>query len=167
MLGVEKDTEKRYKGARSWEFDVTSQGWRFHMSNLMAAIGVQQLTRFAEMAAARQRLARCYDEFLRGHARIRPLPRDYDTVVPHIYVVRVDGKWDRKTLQEQLLEHGIQTGVHYQPNHTLTRYSDPDVRPLPVTDNVFPTLLTLPLHPDVTEQDVEFVCQQLQARLHE
>jgi dTDP-4-amino-4,6-dideoxygalactose transaminase len=165
MLGVEKDTEKRYKGARSWEFDVTTQGWRYHMSNLMAAIGVQQLNRFAEMAAARQQLARCYDASLRGHKRVRPLPRDYDTVVPHIYVVRIDGVWDRNALQAQLLEHGIQTGIHYQPNHTLTRYRDLNAAPLPVTDGVFPTLLTLPLHPDVTEQDVDFVCQQLMAAL--
>ncbi|MDQ6770738.1 MAG: DegT/DnrJ/EryC1/StrS family aminotransferase, partial [Gemmatimonadota bacterium] len=77
MLGVEKDSEKRYAGARSWEFDVTAQGWRYHMSNLMAAIGLQQLKRFPEMAAARQSLARRYDALLDRHPRVRPLPRDY------------------------------------------------------------------------------------------
>jgi dTDP-4-amino-4,6-dideoxygalactose transaminase len=165
MLGVEKDTEKRYTGARSWEFDVTAQGWRYHMSNLMAAIGLQQLKRFPEMAAARQSLARKYDELLDRHPRVRPLPRDYETVVPHIYVVRIDDLRDRKALQDQLLEQGIQTGIHYQPNHTLTRFRDPDALPLPVTDTVFPTLLTLPLHPDLTEDDVEFVCARLKASL--
>src|SRR5450759_1400654 len=39
LLGVEKDTEKRYTGKRSWEFDVTAQGWRYHMSNVFAALG--------------------------------------------------------------------------------------------------------------------------------
>jgi len=165
MLGVEKDTEKRYTGGRSWEFDVTAQGWRYHMSNLMAAIGLQQLKRFPEMAAARQSLARRYDELLHRHPRIRPLPRDYNTVVPHIYVVRINDLWDRKALQNQLIEQGIQTGIHYQPNHTLTRFRDPDALPLPVTDTVFPSLLTLPLHPDLTEDDVEFVCERLKACL--
>jgi dTDP-4-amino-4,6-dideoxygalactose transaminase len=161
LLGVEKDTEKRYVGQRSWEFDVTAQGWRYHMSSIMAAIGLEQLKRFQEMAVTRQRLAGLYDELLRGHSRIRPLPRNYDYVVPHIYVVRIAGLWDRKTVQARLLERGIQTGFHYQPNHVLTLYRDPAALPLPVTDTVFPELLTLPLHPDVTEQDVRFVCAQL------
>ena len=45
LLSVEKDTEKRFSGQRSWEFDVERQGWRYHMSNVMAAIGRVQLTR--------------------------------------------------------------------------------------------------------------------------
>jgi dTDP-4-amino-4,6-dideoxygalactose transaminase len=43
LLGVEKDTEKRFSGKRSWEFDVRRQGYRYHMSNIMAAIGRVQL----------------------------------------------------------------------------------------------------------------------------
>jgi dTDP-4-amino-4,6-dideoxygalactose transaminase len=46
LLGVEKDTERRYAGERSWDFDVTAQGWRYHMSNVMAAIVLAQLARF-------------------------------------------------------------------------------------------------------------------------
>lgn len=167
LLGVEKDTEQRYTGKRSWEFDVTAQGWRYHMSNIMAAIGLEQLKRFPEMAATRKRLARQYDELLRNHPRIKPLPRDYDTVVPHIYVVRIAGMSDRKALQARLLEQGIQTGIHYQPNHVLSIYHDPAALPLPVTDRVFPELLTLPLHPDVTDEDVELVCAQLKSLLHD
>ena len=46
LLGVEKDTNKRYAGERSWDFETTTQGWRYHMSNIMAAIGNEQLKRF-------------------------------------------------------------------------------------------------------------------------
>lgn len=161
LLGVEKDTEQRYSGQRSWEFDVRAQGWRYHMSNIMAAIGLEQLKRFPELASVRQRLARRYDELLKDHPRIRLLPRDYNTVVPHIYMVRINGLADRKSLQAKLLKQGIQTGSHYQPNHVLSFYHDPHALPLPVTDALFPELLTLPLHPDATEQDVEKVCTQL------
>ena len=167
LLGVEKDTEKRYSDKRSWESDVTAQGWRYHMSNIMAAIGLEQLKRFPEMAATRKRLARRYDKLLRGHPRIRPLPRDYDTVVPHIYVVRIHGMLDRQALRDQLLEQGIETGIHFRPNHVLGLYRDPAALPLPVTDAVFPELLTLPLHPDVTDEDVEFICRQLKALLRD
>ncbi len=167
LLGVEKDTEKRFTGQRSWEFDVTAQGWRYHMSNIMAAIGLEQLRRFPEMATVRQNLARQYDSILQGSLRIQPLRHDYDAVVPHIYVVRIKGLTDRKALQAQLLEQGIQTGVHYQPNHELTFYRDVQAASLNVTDSIFPELLTLPLHPDLTMQDVGYVCAQLKRLLND
>ena len=157
LLGVEKDTEKRYTGQRSWEFDVTSQGWRYHMSNIMAAIGLAQLGRFEEMATVRRARARLYDDLLRDYPRIQPLERDYDIVVPHIYVVRIAGQKEDKVLQAKLLEQNIQTGIHYQPNHWLSLYRDPNAAPLPVTDAIFPDLLTLPLHGDLSEADVEHV----------
>ncbi len=161
LLGVEKDTEKRYTGQRSWDFDVTAQGWRYHMSNLMAVIGLVQLRRFPEMAAARQSLARLYDTRLSGHSGIDRLAHDYTAVVPHIYVVRIHGLKNRKALRARLLEQGIETGAHYQPNHWLSYYRDPAAAPLPVTDTVWPELLTLPLHPDLTENDVHYVCDRL------
>lgn len=161
LLGVVRDTEKRYSGQRSWEFDVTAQGWRYHMSNIMAAIGLEQLTRFPEMARKRQALARRYDSLLAGHPRIRPVERDYDNVVPHIYAVRIDGLVDREKLREKMLDVGIQTGVHYKPNHLLSLYHIVDAKPLPVTEAVYSELMTLPLHPDMDENDVEFVCDNL------
>jgi dTDP-4-amino-4,6-dideoxygalactose transaminase len=161
LLGVEKDTEKRYTGQRSWEFDVTAQGWRYHMSNIMAAIGIEQLKRFPQMAEARQQLARRYDELLHGHERIQVLPRDYAIVVPHIYVVRIRDLRDRKMLQWRLLEQGIQTGMHYQPNHWLSLYRDPAAAPLLLTDAAFPELLSLPLHPDLDKTGVEHICERL------
>jgi dTDP-4-amino-4,6-dideoxygalactose transaminase len=164
LLGVEKDTDRRFAGERSWDFDVTAQGWRYHMSNLMAAIGLAQLERFPVMAAARQRLAKRYDAALRGVPAIAPLPRDYDTVVPHIYVVRIRGLTDRRQLMERLLARGVQTGIHYQPNHWLSFFRDDRALPCPVVDATYPELLTLPLHPDLTDADVDQVCDVL---LHE
>lgn len=161
LLGVEKDTEKRYSGQRSWEFDVVSQGWRFHMSNIMAAIGVEQLKRFDGFAAIRQSRAKLYDELLQGQDDIITLKRDYDTVVPHIYVVRIKGLTDRKGLQDALLKENIQTGIHYQPNHSLTMFKKPETAPFPVTDAISPEMLTLPLHPEVSEADVKYIVDTL------
>ena len=165
LLGVEKDTEKRFSGQRSWDFDVTAQGWRYHMSNIMAAIGLEQLKRFPEMACVRQGLAQHYDQLLHEHPRISLMHHDYNTVVPHIYVVRIQGLTDRRALQESLLTQGIQTGIHYQPNHQLSFFSDPAAAPLPVTDLVYPEMLTLPLHADLTKQDVYYVCNELKKLL--
>lgn len=161
MLGVEKDTEKRYSGQRSWEFEVNKQGWRYHMSNIMAAIGLEQLRNFDRAALKRQKLAKLYDSLLVGQSDIIPLVRDYEQVVPHIYVVRIPGMTDRKSLQTKLLKINIQTGIHYQPNHWLSLYSDPEALPLPVTEVVFPQMLTLPLHADLSEVDVKTVVSAL------
>ena len=160
LLGVLSDTEQRYAGGRSWTFDVTMQGWRYHMSNIMAAIGVVQLGRLPDLAARRGELARRYDEAFKGHPRIQSLPLDYACVAPHIYVVRIKGLTDRDLLRERLLGEGIQTGVHYQPGHTLSYFQDASGA-WPVTDSVYPELLTLPLHPELSSGDIDRVCAQL------
>ena len=161
LLGIEKDTEQRFTGQRSWEFDVTGQGWRYHMSNIMAAIGLEQIKRFPEMASVRQNLAEQYDKLLQGHPRISLMHHDYSSVVPHIYVIRIHGLSNRKDLQKSLQSRGIQTGIHYQPNHQLSFFNDKTAAPLPVTDKVYPELLTLPLHADLTIEEVQYVCYEL------
>ena len=161
MLGVEKDTDKRYSGQRSWEFEVKNQGWRYHMSNIMAAIGLEQLRSFDDAANKRKKLAKLYDNLLSGQSEINLLVRDYEQVVPHIYVVLIPGMKNRKLLQKNLLNKNIQTGIHYQPNHWLSLYIDPNAEPLPITESVFPQMLTLPLHADLSEDDVRTVTNTL------
>lgn len=161
LLGVEKDTEKRYLGQRSWEFDTTAQGWRYHMSNIMATIGIEQLKRFPEIAAKRQLLAKLYDQAFSDQTSIQTLPRDYSSVVPHLYVVRIAGMKSRKIIQKKLFDKGIEVGYHYQPNHWLTFYKNDKKKPLPVTDSIFPELISLPLHPDLTEENVDYVVSEL------
>ena len=70
MLGVEKDSEKRFSGLRSWDFDVTRQGWRYHMSNIMAAIGIEQLKNFKNVARIRQKICKSYDTMFETHPQI-------------------------------------------------------------------------------------------------
>ena len=160
LLGVEKDTEKRFLGERSWEFDVKDQGWRFHMSNIMAAIGLVQLDRFSEFASKRQCLASHYNRLLSINSKIKLLDSNYDDVVPHIYPVRLLGKVSRKKVIAMLEDLGIQTGIHYQPNHLLSFYKG-SKNSLPVTEKIYPQIFSLPLHVDLKMEDVEFVCQQL------
>lgn len=161
LLGVMRDSDQRAEGKRSWSFDVVNQGWRYHMSNIMAAIGMEQLARFPEFRERRQSLAVHYDKLFTGHSAIHPFHRDYGAIVPHIYVVRISSLKERRELRDRLLEEGVETGVHYQPNHQLSRYGVHEVNELPITDGVFPELLTLPLHPDMEFSDVEYVAEKL------
>ncbi len=161
LLGVEHDTENRYIGERSWCFDVVAQGWRYHMSNIMAAIGIVQLNRFSELADKRKILARRYTEKLSNFKHIRYLPIDYEDVVPHIFPVIINGIRNMDELRESLLEANIQTGVHYQPNHTLSLYRNTNDASIVTTDKIFPKLLSLPLHPDLSVDDVDIICETL------
>ena len=151
LLGIMRDTEKRYRGQRSWEFDVQHQGFRYHMSNLFAAIGLVQLRRFPEFRERRVKLSQRYAEVLGQRRGFVLLDLDFGDVVPHIFPVRVmSGR--RESLRQFLLDHGIECGVHYMPNHLLTLYGA-DRTSLPVTEQIYEELLTLPLHPDVTDEN--------------
>lgn len=161
LLGVHNDTEKRFSGQRSWEFDVTMQGWRYHMSNVMAAIGIEQFKRKEYFFNQRRILAKKYDSIFNKSEKVLTLDRDYDCVVPHIYVVILPLMTDRLALQAKLLELGIQTGIHYFPSHNLSFFKNQSQNILPVTDKIFPSMLTLPLHPDLKIDDVEYVANCL------
>ena len=165
LLGVEKDTNKRYADERSWNFETTTQGWRYHMSNIMAAIGIEQLKRFPLYAKKRQQLAIQYDQLFTDHSSIQPLPRDYKTVVPHIYVVRIFGMKNRKEIQQKMLEKGVQVGYHYQPNHWLSYFKNDKALPLSVTESVFPEIMSLPLHPDLSNNDVWTTYEKVDIKL--
>jgi dTDP-4-amino-4,6-dideoxygalactose transaminase len=164
LLGVHKDTENRFAGKRSWEFDVTNQGWRYHMSNIMAAIGIEQLKNFQKVVKKRQYLAKQYDNYLSTNKNISFFNINYDHVVPHIYVILLPKNIDREKIRQKMLELGVQTGIHWQPNHLLTIYNLHN-NELPVTESLFPRLLTLPLHLDLSNEDIKFVCNSLSSQL--
>ncbi len=164
LLGVLKDTEQRYAGKRSWEFDVTEQGWRYHMSNVYAAIGRVQLSRLAaEFAPRRQQLARQYEEQLRGIPSLRTLHLDYENVVPHIFPVFISNE-RRDAVREVMTAAEIETGIHYKPNHLLSFYGGGSVS-LPMAVRLYREMLTLPLHFELTDDEQNRVVETLRSAL--
>lgn len=164
LLSVANDAEKRYIGGRSWDFDVHCQGYRYHMSNIMAAIGRVQLARLdGEFAPARRRLLAQYRAELANVPGLTLLQLDAaDDIVPHIHPVRVlHGRKD--VVKASLAAQGIPTGVHYKPNHLLSYFKEvlPQGAPLPVTEQLYAELVTLPLHPALNEQEVSDICAAL------
>ena len=162
LLGVEKDSDNRYKNLRSWNFDVSNQGWRYHMSNIMAAIGIQQLKKFNKFADLRKQIAIKYDQLLSSNQNIKFLKRDYNNVVPHIYVVRVKGLNDRDGLRRAMNKRGIEIGVHYTPNHFLSFFKSEQTNKLPITEKVYKEIISLPIHPDINNGDIKNVISTLE-----
>lgn len=165
LLGVERDSEKRYSGQRSWEFDVTTQGYRYHMSNLNAAIGLAQLKKAPTLFSRRQELTAEYHRALSSLDSVILFPLRADHIIAHIYPIRVlNGK--RDVLRDYLLKQNIETGIHYFPNHLLTFYGK-QKGALPKTEQLYNELLTLPLHPDISAQDQDFIIANVKQGLQE
>ena len=162
LLGVMKDSDYRYQNKRNWDFDVVEQGWRYHMSNIMAAIGRVQLNKFGTFKEKRQKLGSLYTLYLTDVPSLKLLNIDYTTTVPHIFVVLItNGRRDE--IKSKMEELGIQTGLHYKPNHLLSYYKQGE---FPLTEKVYSELITLPLHPDLLDSDVLFICDTLKTFLN-
>ena len=167
LLGVEKDSEKRYRGQRSWNFNVRQQGWRYHMSDIMAAIGIQQLERFDSIALKRQAIASQYTKKLDGHKMLKMINHNYDHVVPHIFPIILCPDCCRDSISQKLNSKGIQTGIHYIPNHYHSFYENcgSKKQKLFITEKTCKSLLTLPLHEDLTECEIDYVVKCLKESL--
>ena len=159
ILGIDKDAWHRYEGERSWFYEVTTQGYRYHMSNINAAIGLAQLRKFDILSEKRKHITNGYNERLNGIKGIKLIRWDLKETVPFMYIIHVqDGKRDE--LMNFLNGKGIVTGVHYIANHIqpyFSKYSNP----LPVTESVWEDILTLPLYPDMTDKDLAFVVDSI------
>ena len=145
LLGVEKDTEKRFEGKRSWDFDVKEQGFRYHMSNIMAAIGTVQIGRIVTFKNKRQEIALNYIDGLKNIDEIEFLKFNFIDVLPHIFVIKCQ---NRNKLREYLINNNIECGVHYKPNHLLSKYKINYC--LSITESIYESILTLPCHTDLT-----------------
>ncbi|MEA1997138.1 MAG: DegT/DnrJ/EryC1/StrS aminotransferase family protein [Gemmatimonadota bacterium] len=157
ILGIDTDTWSRYQHRRNWFYEVVTEGYRYHMSNISAAIGLEQFKRVEEFISRRQAIVRRYDEGLAGLEGVITLRKDIKSIAPFMYIIRVPGC--RDALMDYLKEKGIGTGIHYIPNHLhplFSRFFNPE-KPLPQTDLVFREILTLPLFFELSDRDVDMI----------
>jgi dTDP-4-amino-4,6-dideoxygalactose transaminase len=156
LLGIEKDTEMRFSGQRSWDFDVKEQGFRFHMSNIMAAIGIVQIERLNQFKSKRQSIANTYNKAFKDVEKIKLLDFNYNEILPHIYVIKAQ---NRDELREFLISNNIECGVQYKPNHLHTKYAEKFT--LPVSENIYKHILSLPCHFDLTMKEQDYVIKKI------
>lgn len=160
ILGIDKDTWKRYKNERSWFYEVTTQGYRYHMSNINAAIGLAQFKKLDVFIERKTKIVKSYNEQFKDLGGIKLLDWNLDNTAPFTYIIRVlDGK--RNELMDFLQERGIGTGIHYIANHTQPFFKK-FVGSLPVTEKICGEILTLPLYFDMTDRDINLVIESVQ-----
>jgi dTDP-4-amino-4,6-dideoxygalactose transaminase len=166
LHGMSHDAWRRYQKDASWAYDVVAPGFKYNMSDIQAAMGLVQLRRLDEFNRARAALARRYAERLGGCEAIRlPGARPEVGHVWHLYVIRLRLdrlRIDRGAFIEALAERGIGASVHFIPIHHHSYYREGfgfSAADLPVTERVFPELISLPLYPLMNEVDVDRVAE--------
>jgi len=140
-------------------------GWNSRLDELQAAVLSVKLTFLEEENQRRIRIARTYNERLGRIPELSlPSPRPGTLHVYHQYVVRCTDPSVRDRLMAHLSAGGIQTAVHYAvPVHLQPAYADrlPGSRSLPVTEEVCPRILSLPLFPELTDEEVGQVAEAI------
>jgi dTDP-4-amino-4,6-dideoxygalactose transaminase len=141
-------------------YDQVSAGFKANLSDVLAAIALVQLERVEAHAAIRERQFRLYDEGLTGLDGIAPLDRDpRDTHALHLYAVRIDASAagaTRDAYQQALSGELIATSIHFLPVHRLTWFREryPDQPRLPVAERAGDEVLSLPLSPSHSDEDI-------------
>jgi len=160
--GMGVDAYDRNTQGRSPQAEVLEPGFKYNMTDMMAALGIQQLARIEQFNQKRAELARLYLDQLSAVEEIHPLALPHYPMrhAWHLFVVRLDTKkagLDRDTFMEELKRRNIGTGLHFRAVH-LQHYYREKMKyrrgMLPNTEWNSDRILSLPLFPNMTENDV-------------
>jgi len=161
-FGIDKSTYDRTRQDRekttayAWEYAIEEIGYKYHMNDITAAIGMEQLRLLDEQNDYRRGLAKIYNQKL-IHPDIISLPHVLSNAVTsqHLYVIQVKRRND---LIKKLKANGIAPGVHYLPNNVYSMYEGckADVR---IVMEIAENIISLPMHTLLIEDDVEKVTE--------
>jgi dTDP-4-amino-4,6-dideoxygalactose transaminase len=160
---------RRGDGSR---YDIAVPGYKANLSDVLASIALCQLDKVERHGEIRRRQFAAYDEAVADLPGITPLTRDdRDVHALHLYVVRIDPESagaTRDEYQRALAEENIATSIHFLPVHKLTFYRErfPDQAPLPVAERAGDEILSLPLSPAHSDDDIADAVAALR-RVHE
>jgi dTDP-4-amino-4,6-dideoxygalactose transaminase len=156
LLGVDKDTLVRYKNSRAWDYDVVDQGFRYHLTNIMASVGISQIMRADEFIASRRLTCQVYSQAFGRIDGLKLPATDFTNVSPFIYSLRVlAGR--REAFIDHLSGCGVDVGIHFIPVHKHTSFREARSGDMTVTDRVVDEVVTLPLHSKMEVESVERV----------
>ncbi len=175
LHGMSRDAWRRYDRSGSWRYDVTVPGFKYNMTDLQSSIGLWQLRKLRAFHRRRHDVAARYTAALAGEdALLLPTTRAHVGHAWHLYVLRLRLdrlRIDRDAFVEALREQGIGASVHFTPVHMHSFYRDRyGYAPgdFPVAHEAFQCMLSLPLHPRLTEENIDTVTGAVRAlvRLH-
>ncbi|MCM3633962.1 DegT/DnrJ/EryC1/StrS family aminotransferase [Paenibacillus camelliae] len=164
LHGQTKDAlAKTQMGA--WEYDIVSPNYKCNMTDIMASIGIIQLSRYEELLRARKKLINQYVTMLEGTGIdvLKHYTNEYESS-GHLLLTRINmiDEIRRNEIITKLASKGISSNVHYKPLPMLTAYKNLgfNINNFPNSYSVFKNELTLPLHTFLTSEDVSYICEE-------
>jgi dTDP-4-amino-4,6-dideoxygalactose transaminase len=151
LIGMGQSAKVMYGNQRAWTYDVSRLGFRYHLANLHAAIGLAQLRKMPEITTSRQATCKLYNELLDPIPQVQTPQSDFLNVAPFLYYVRVPPD-SRDPLRAYLKDRGVDTGIHWQPGHWFQLFRNERRGDLSVTEQVGREILSLPLHSKMEER---------------
>ena len=152
----------------AWEYDIVIPGYKCNMTDMTAAMGLGQLSRYSKLLRRRREMVERYDSRFRGTA-VKPLVhtgKDY-AGSRHLYIVTVDGidEEKRNRIIADLGDNGISANVHYKPLPIMTAYKAMgyDIEDFPNAFAYYQKEITLPLHTLLTDEQIDYVATALLA----
>ena len=127
-------------------YDVSRLGWNYYMNEFSAAIGLEQLKKLDKLNVRRKKIAKVYSKEIEVEYK---MPYD-NSCSYHFYWIRVK---NRDKFMRNMLKHGIETGIHYRPIHTMSMYKN-NLK-LPHTERIGKEIVSIPIHPNLTDHDID------------
>lgn len=168
LHGLSREAWTRYQSKGSWAYDVELPGFKYNMTDVQAALGLCQLARFDAMQARRREIAAAYQSAFEGldHFEL-PVEQPHVRHAWHLYVVRLRPerlRLDRDRFIQELKQRNIGASVHFIPLPSLTFYRQRyglDLRDFPHMHQNASRVVSLPLSPCLSEQDVADVIEAI------
>ena len=166
LHGMDRDAWKRYSSEGSWYYEVIRPGFKYNMPDVAAAIGIQQLRKLTRFQTRRKEIVSGYNEAFSQLEELQiPCKRADVEHAWHLYVIRLNLerlKINRNQFIEELKARNIGTSVHFIPIHLHPYYRDKyDYKPddFPIAYREYQCILSLPIYPKMTDQDVQDVIE--------
>jgi len=167
--GIERDAWRRYGSKQRPVYDVQDPGYKYNLTDFQSVLGIEQLKRLEGRNKRRKELAEQYLSLLRGIDGIclPEVPSYPHRHSWHLLVVKIVGM-EAADFVHQLAEWNIGTGYHFPACHLLSYFRDKFGHregDLPECERASRQVVSLPLFPDMAEEDVDYVCQVIKRLL--
>ena len=161
LHGIDKDAWARQSQRNIWRYDIATEGYKYNMTDIQAAMGLCQLMKLNKQHERRRNFAQTYQTELAKFPQIStPVsPDNPGEHAWHLYIIQLQ-TGNRDAFVESLSEANIECSVHYIPLHLFEFYQDQygyQVGDFPCAEAAFERVVSLPLHPGLTEEDIHIV----------